>query len=215
MGSIKHDNDHYCTRRDGICLQLKHWWLVVGKCFAAHSAELKYLVSTSSLKVLRQWCRNSRHMLCSIYSSRWLTYTILSQSVKCPSCGVPFSSPAHLVNHLNSMTCTLLSTDRIPTSVPLAFFQCPGETLTGQYHPKLSYIFGEAEMLLDKLQNDEYEDHCTHNLHYPFQDKVEWELAKFLAMHLTSGQNHPVFEAEMGTWWLVLWLLSWGTLHLT
>ena len=86
------------------------------------------------------------------------------------------------------MTCTLLSMDRIPTSVPPAFFQRPGETLTGQYHPKSSYIFGEAETLLDKLRNDEYEDHRTHNPHYPFQDEGEWELAKFLATCLTQAE---------------------------
>ncbi|KAG1824634.1 uncharacterized protein BJ212DRAFT_1261153 [Suillus subaureus] len=38
------------------------------------------------------------------------------------------------------------------------------------------------------MKNHEYEAHQEHNVYYPFVDRDEWELAKFLSNNLNQGQ---------------------------
>jgi len=42
--------------------------------------------------------------------------------------------------------------------------------------------------LLDRLKENEHERRREHQIHYPFADEGEWELAKFLAMNLNKTQ---------------------------
>ncbi|KAG2062640.1 hypothetical protein BDR04DRAFT_1040038 [Suillus decipiens] len=50
------------------------------------------------------------------------------------------------------------------------------------------------------MKAHDYEAHCIHNVYYPFVDREEWELAKFLSENLSQGQI---------TWFLkLLWVKS-------
>lgn len=40
--------------------------------------------------------------------------------------------------------------------------------------------------MLDKMKADEHERRREHVVYYPFKDKGEWELGKFLAKNLTQ-----------------------------
>ncbi|KAG2045898.1 hypothetical protein BDR06DRAFT_985719 [Suillus hirtellus] len=42
--------------------------------------------------------------------------------------------------------------------------------------------------MLDKLEDDEYAYQCKENTYYPFHDKAEWQLRKFLVENLTQTQ---------------------------
>jgi hypothetical protein len=38
------------------------------------------------------------------------------------------------------------------------------------------------------MKNHEYEAHQEHNVYYPFADRDEWDLARFLSDNLNQGQ---------------------------
>lgn len=105
----------------------------------------------------------------------------------CPGCGVTFRSPAALAGHLNdSQNLCSFDTTNIRYPVPPALYSRPGEEVTGCYHPTSGYIYGKGDTLLEALRADEHERRREHVVHYPFADEGEWELAKFLARHLTQ-----------------------------
>ncbi|KAG2363985.1 hypothetical protein BDR07DRAFT_1566901 [Suillus spraguei] len=46
------------------------------------------------------------------------------------------------------------------------------------------------------MKNHEYETHQEHNVYYPFVDRDEWELAKFLSDNLNQGQITHFLKSE-------------------
>lgn len=104
-------------------------------------------------------------------------------------CHSVFGSPASLASHLNhpQQSCSLVGANDIPYPTPPGFYACTEEDVTGHYHEKSGYIYGQGETILDKFRVDEHERHWEHIMHYPFTDEGEWELAKFLAHHLNQA----------------------------
>ncbi|KAG1782276.1 hypothetical protein EV702DRAFT_960317 [Suillus placidus] len=75
--------------------------------------------------------------------------------------------------------------------VPLAIHQPagPGEERLARYHENSGsiYAFNEPNTF-ERMKAHDYECHRTHNLYYPFANREEWELAKFLIDNLNQGQ---------------------------
>jgi len=75
--------------------------------------------------------------------------------------------------------------------VPLSFRQPAGfgEERTGRYHEKSGSIYGfQHPNTFQRMKDHDYETHRAHNVYYPFSDREEWELAKFLSDNLNQGQ---------------------------
>jgi hypothetical protein len=75
--------------------------------------------------------------------------------------------------------------------VPLSFRQPagPGQERMGRYHEKSGYIYGfQQPNTFERMKAHDYETHRTDNVYYPFTDREEWELAKFLSDNLNQGQ---------------------------
>ncbi|KAG1868634.1 hypothetical protein F4604DRAFT_1584510 [Suillus subluteus] len=75
--------------------------------------------------------------------------------------------------------------------MPLAFRQsaAPGQNRDGRYHPESGSIYGfDHPNTFQRMKDHEYEAHREHNVYYPFADRDEWELAKFLSDNLNQGQ---------------------------
>ena len=71
---------------------------------------------------------------------------------------------------------------------PPAFRRGAAEVgVEGEYHGSSGYIYGNGPTLLDRLKTNEYERHRKHQVHYPFSDEGEWDLAKILAETMTKS----------------------------
>lgn len=127
-----------------------------------------------------------------------------SLSNPCPDCDVTFRSPAALASHLNdSQNQCSFDTSNIRSPVPPAFYSHPREEVTGRYHPTSGYIYGKGDTLLETLRADEHERRREHAMYYPFADEGEWELAKFLAGHLTQTAINKFLHLK----WVHIFLL--------
>ncbi|KAG2335684.1 hypothetical protein BDR05DRAFT_978916 [Suillus weaverae] len=75
--------------------------------------------------------------------------------------------------------------------VPLAIRQPAGlgEERLARYHENSGsiYAFNEPNTF-EHMKAHDYKCHRTHNLYYPFANREEWELAKFLSDNLNQGQ---------------------------
>ncbi|KAF8119449.1 hypothetical protein EV363DRAFT_1115248, partial [Boletus edulis] len=64
----------------------------------------------------------------------------------------------------------------------------------GRYHPNSVYIYGKAQNTLERLaaestkQDEEIGRARQKNIYYPFSDRGEWELGKFMCENLNKGQ---------------------------
>ncbi|KAG1851380.1 hypothetical protein F4604DRAFT_1883577 [Suillus subluteus] len=59
----------------------------------------------------------------------------------------------------------------------------------GRYHPKSGSIYGfDHPNTFQHMKHHKYEARQEHNMYYPFADRDEWELAKFLSDNLNQGQ---------------------------
>ncbi|KAG1842345.1 hypothetical protein F4604DRAFT_1689986 [Suillus subluteus] len=103
----------------------------------------------------------------------------------CPSCSTRFVSVEDLCTHLtNDPRCYAMP-------MPLAFRQsaAPGQSRDGRYHPESGSIYGfDHPNTFQRMKDHEYEAHREHNVYYPFADRDEWELVKFLSDNLNQGQ---------------------------
>jgi len=110
---------------------------------------------------------------------------ITRQNLLCPGCRADFQSPSAFVDHLsNNERCALPNPDNIP--IPPAFYQWPGEEIYGRYHPNSGFLYDKGATMLDQMKTDEHKRRREHVVYYPFKDKGEWELGKFLAKNLTQ-----------------------------
>ncbi|KAG2355692.1 hypothetical protein BDR07DRAFT_1453684 [Suillus spraguei] len=95
----------------------------------------------------------------------------LEMSYNCPTCAIQFKSVEDLCTHLTDDP----QCNGVP--VPLSVHQPagPGEERTARYHENSGSIYA-------------FNAHHIHNMYYPFADREEWELAKFLSENLNQGQ---------------------------
>lgn len=110
----------------------------------------------------------------------------------CPHCDSLFSSLDALVQHLNAGNADCVSTleDSSKAPAPSAFIRGEGETNSeDQYH---KYTHGRGMTLLDRLKTHEHESHRQYQLYYPFPNKTEWDLGKFLVLHM-KRESIPEF----------------------
>ncbi|KAG0694423.1 hypothetical protein DFH29DRAFT_815379 [Suillus ampliporus] len=72
----------------------------------------------------------------------------------------------------------------------------------GRYHKHSGAIYGfQKPNTFEHMKAHDYKGHHAHNVYYPFSDREEWELAKFLIDNLNQGQI---------TWFLkLLWASAW------
>ncbi|KAG2118340.1 hypothetical protein BD769DRAFT_1362448 [Suillus cothurnatus] len=83
--------------------------------------------------------------------------------------------------------------------MPLAFHQspAPGRHHDGHYHPESGSIYGfDHPNTFQHMKNHEYEAHQEHNVYYPFTDRDEWDLARFLSDNLNQGQITHFLKSE-------------------
>ena len=72
----------------------------------------------------------------------------------------------------------------------------------GCYHPNSSYIYGRAQNTLERLaaESTKYDEEIGRarqkNVYYPFSDRGEWELAKFMCENLNRGQMSRFIKLE-------------------
>lgn len=59
---------------------------------------------------------------------------------------------------------------------------------TAQYHPLSGYVYGEGQNIFQQIQNDEHEPKRVKNMYWPFRDRGEWSLSKFLVETMTQTE---------------------------
>ncbi|KAG1900840.1 uncharacterized protein F5891DRAFT_1128385 [Suillus fuscotomentosus] len=58
-----------------------------------------------------------------------------------------------------------------------------------RFHPTSGYIYDLGQPnTFERMKQDDFKDMREHNVYYPFSDRAEWELAKFLCENLNQGQ---------------------------
>ncbi|KAG1870834.1 hypothetical protein F4604DRAFT_1681705 [Suillus subluteus] len=82
--------------------------------------------------------------------------------------------------------CAHLSDDPVAFHVPQASEDRPRR---GRFHTSSGYIhkLGQPNTF-NRMEQDDFELMCKHNVYYSFSDRAEWELAKFLCDNLNQGQ---------------------------
>ncbi|KAG0701882.1 hypothetical protein DFH29DRAFT_982526 [Suillus ampliporus] len=116
----------------------------------------------------------------------------------CPTCATQFVSVEDLCTHLTDDPCC----NGVP--VPLSICQPagPGEERTARYHENSGSIYSfEEPNTFDRMRAHDFKTHRTHNVYYPFADREEWELAKFLSNNLNQGQITQFLK--------LLWVKAW------
>ena len=129
-----------------------------------------------------------------------------SIDIICPSCGLRFLSSDVLIHHFNTDGTQCISSLEGDFGIPTI----EEINVTGQYDGR-SDLFGKGETLLDCLQTHEHERHRKHLIYYPFVDKGEWELAKFLALNLNKTQVSQFLKLR----WVHLFILLYQSTHHT
>ncbi|KAH7919080.1 hypothetical protein BV22DRAFT_1108185 [Leucogyrophana mollusca] len=118
---------------------------------------------------------------------------------KCPICSQGFTSPKILVDHLNDTSqqcCSEFVCGPIPVPPGLycAHIGRGGNPVDISYHPKSGYTFGKALNILQQLEGDQYEKYCTNNSYWPFKDRADWELGKFLIETMNHSQTEKFLK---------------------
>ncbi|KAG2363876.1 hypothetical protein BDR07DRAFT_1450527 [Suillus spraguei] len=125
----------------------------------------------------------------------------IGPSVKCPNCGLEFTSNLAIVDHLNDQVNSCWShepTYRVPVPPDFKQGDQDQEDITGQYHPKSGYLFGRGRNILQEMK-----DHDPDQKHrraitssYPFADQAEWQLAEFLHQRLTQTDINKFLKLD-------------------
>jgi len=125
-----------------------------------------------------------------------------SHPVQCPVCREVFPSTDAVCEHLyNDPRC---SHKFIPT--PSAFTvpdRSPHKPCTGRFHPTSGYIYNLSDSnTFERMRQEDCHFARENNPYFPFVDRDEWELAKFLYTNLTQTQINSFLK------------LHWVSLHL-
>lgn len=128
--------------------------------------------------------------------------TAPSHPIPCPVCKQVFPSTNAVCTHLhNDPGC---SWKFIP---PPSAFTVPKKSLdkphAGRFHPMSGYIYNLSNS--NTFERIKQEDRCSAretNPYFPFIDRDEWELAKFLYTNLTQAQINSFLK------------LRWVSIHL-
>jgi len=111
-----------------------------------------------------------------------------SHPVRCPVCTQIFPSTNAVCEHLhNDPGCSQKFIP--PPSAFTAPERSPDKPRSGRFHPTSGYIYHLSDS--NTFERIKREDHCfarDNNPYFPFIDRDEWELAKFLYTHLTQAQ---------------------------
>ncbi|KAG1802059.1 uncharacterized protein HD556DRAFT_1493884 [Suillus plorans] len=110
------------------------------------------------------------------------------QAVQCPICSNLFNSAEDICAHLSDDPgCShRLIPPPIAFRIPQASEDRPRQ---GRFHHSSGYIhkLGQPNTF-KRMEQDDFEPMRKHNVYYPFSDRAEWELAKFLCDNLNQGQ---------------------------
>ena len=107
----------------------------------------------------------------------------------CPLCSLPLASIDAVWSHLNNGH--TWNDGQFP---PPPAFTDRSTPLHGRFHPHSAYIYGKTQNTLERLaaESSQHDEGITQahqkNIYYPFSDRSEWELAKFLCENLNQGQ---------------------------
>ena len=139
-------------------------------------------------------CWNLKDLENPLYHTRvTLTHMDSLNTFDCIGCQTHFPTPFALIDHLDAegvVCASLYPVPQIP--VPPTLQQGIGDDdVSAGYHPTSGHTFRKGESILDRMKAHKHEDYCQSNPYYPFADKGEWELAKFLALNFMQTQmNH-------------------------
>ncbi|KII84503.1 hypothetical protein PLICRDRAFT_117735 [Plicaturopsis crispa FD-325 SS-3] len=86
----------------------------------------------------------------------------------------------------------------------------PGTPQFIDSHPTASRAYGKARNTLEKMDSDQYAHRRVHNAFYPFSDRSEWELARFLCQ---SSLKQGEIDAFLKLPWIVARKLSFASYH--
>ena len=107
---------------------------------------------------------------------------------RCPVCQQMFPSATIVCEHLHSDPGC--SQRFLPT--PSAFHvpeKSPDKPQIGQFHPTSGYIYSFSDSnTYERMKHMKYHSEREKNPYFPFADRDEWELGKFLYAHLTQMQ---------------------------
>ncbi|KAG0692408.1 hypothetical protein DFH29DRAFT_992564 [Suillus ampliporus] len=136
----------------------------------------------------------------------------------CPNCNLgDFPSIEALILHLNSESTSCWPSKARPKELPVPpVFRRHGSdqmAATGTCHPQSGYVFGIGKNMLDRLEDDPYAYWWKINHYYPFHDKGEWELGKFLVENLTQTQMIKFLKLKWVNDWFKLNLRLSSFLH--
>jgi hypothetical protein len=115
-------------------------------------------------------------------------------SIPCPNphCQKRFAHDDLVLEHLsdpNSDCYTLppdfMSQDTFAAGDAEAFSRQPTPGNYFQYHPKSGYMYGNTDNSFQKLQKDPLHPIREHSTYFPFPDRDEWELGRFLIETMT------------------------------
>ena len=111
-----------------------------------------------------------------------------SHAIQCPVCRQVFPLTNAVCEHLyDDPGC---SHKFIPT--PSAFTvpdRSPDKPRTGQFHPTSGYIYNLSDSnTFERMRQEDRHSARDNNPYFPFIDRDEWELAKFLHTNLTQTQ---------------------------
>lgn len=67
---------------------------------------------------------------------------------------------------------------------------------TYEYHPRPSQTFGSGPNTLEQMDQDQYAKYRTANPYYPFTDREEWALAKWMNRTLNKTQTDEFLKLE-------------------
>ena len=65
----------------------------------------------------------------------------------------------------------------------------PDQPWVARFHPTSGYLYGLNDSnTFERMKEGKYHSERVHNPYFPFTDRDEWELAKFLYTHLMQTQ---------------------------
>ncbi|EGN94076.1 hypothetical protein SERLA73DRAFT_155853 [Serpula lacrymans var. lacrymans S7.3] len=126
--------------------------------------------------------------------------------IPCPNCHNLYSNSAAIVQHLNDSTscwaCDGRPIGRVRPDPEVQQHE-PEEDIPCtqfRYHPSSGYVFSQGLNIMEEMDTDQFAYRHRNHIYYPFQDRAEWELAKFLCECLTQTQidrfMHLKWEVE-------------------
>jgi hypothetical protein len=91
----------------------------------------------------------------------------------------------------------------VPPGLRCAHIGRGGNPVDVQYHSRSGYTFGKAPNVLQQLQADQYEIYRAANTYWPFKDRADWELGKFLVETMNHSQINKFLNLDWVSYFIM------------